>query len=57
VDGSVFDKKMGDHPVVWINEHYKARNVYIFMGHAPELLDNQAYTQLFQNAVFRAAGK
>src|SRR5882762_5303694 len=24
--------KMGDHPVVWTNEHVKARNVYIFMG-------------------------
>jgi type 1 glutamine amidotransferase len=28
--------KMGDHPVVWTNEHMKARNVYIFMGHRPE---------------------
>ena len=25
--------KMGDHPVIWTNEHYKARNIYIFTGH------------------------
>lgn len=25
------DIKMGDHPVIWTNEHVKARNVYIFM--------------------------
>jgi type 1 glutamine amidotransferase len=49
--------KMGDHPVVWTNEHYKARNVYIFMGHSPNLFDNPAYTRLFTNAVFWAAGK
>ena len=24
--------KMGDHPVIWSNDHMKARNVYIFMG-------------------------
>ncbi|MGF6847219.1 type 1 glutamine amidotransferase [Chitinophaga sp. W3I9] len=51
------DRKMGDHPVVWTNEHYKARNIYIFMGHGPGLLDNPAYLQLLQNAIFWAAGK
>ncbi|MCQ6957813.1 ThuA domain-containing protein [Mucilaginibacter aquariorum] len=49
--------KMGDHPVVWTNEHYKARNIYIFMGHSPNLFDNPAYTRLFSNAIFWAAGK
>jgi type 1 glutamine amidotransferase len=44
--------KMGDHPVVWTNEHYKARNIYIFMGHSPNLFDNPAYTKLFSNAIF-----
>jgi len=53
----VSDKKMGDHPVVWTNEHVKARNVYIFMGHGPALLDNPAYTQLFRNAIFWAGGR
>ena len=25
--------KMGDHPVIWTNSHYKARNVYFQFGH------------------------
>src|SRR5258706_11185316 len=47
--------KMGDHPVVWSNEHVKARNVYIFMGHRPEHFQNQAFTTLFRNSIFWAA--
>lgn len=48
--------KMGDHPVVWTNERYKARNIYIFMGHHPELFGNQAFTIIFRNSIFWAAG-
>ncbi|AUD07221.1 glycosyl hydrolase [Spirosoma pollinicola] len=48
--------KMGDHPVVWSNERMKARNVYIFMGHHPNLLQNQAFLTIFRNAIFWAAG-
>ena len=51
------DIKMGDHPVVWTNEHYKARNVYIFMGHSPILFDDPVYKRLFTNAIFWAASK
>jgi type 1 glutamine amidotransferase len=51
------DIKMGDHPVIWTNEHYKARNVYIFMGHSPILFDDPVYKRLFTNAIFWAAGK
>ncbi|MDR3688719.1 MAG: ThuA domain-containing protein [Fimbriimonas sp.] len=47
--------KMGDHPVVWSNPRVKARNVYIFMGHSPDLFDNEAYTHLFRNAIFWAS--
>jgi len=47
--------KMGDHPVVWTNEHYKARNIYIFMGHRPEHFQNSAFTTLFHNAILWAA--
>ena len=47
--------KMGDHPVVWTNEHYKARNIYIFMGHHPELFQNSSFTTLFTNSIFWAA--
>jgi len=49
--------KMGDHPVVWTNPQAPARNLYIFMGHAPELFDNTAYTTLVRNAIFWAAGR
>ncbi|MGC2161736.1 MAG: ThuA domain-containing protein [Silvibacterium sp.] len=48
-------KMHGDHPVVWINPHYKARNIYIFMGHHPELFQNKAYTTLFHNSILWAA--
>jgi type 1 glutamine amidotransferase len=50
-------KMGGDHPVVWSNEHYKARNVYIFMGHHGGLFDDPNYVQLFRNAVFWGAGR
>lgn len=50
------DVKMGDHPVVWTNPKMKARNIYIFMGHAPELFDNPNYCRLFENSIFWAAG-
>jgi hypothetical protein len=48
-------KMGGDHPVIWTNEHYKARNVYIFMGHHPELFQNPAFTTIFRNSIFWAA--
>jgi type 1 glutamine amidotransferase len=47
--------KMGDHPVVWSNDHYAARNIYIFMGHSPDLFDNESYKILFRNSIFWAA--
>lgn len=47
--------KMGDHPVVWTNEHFAARNLYIFMGHRPEHFQNASYTTLFHNAISWAA--
>jgi len=47
--------KMGDHPVVWTNEHVKARNVYIFMGHRGEHFQNPAFTTLFRNSIFWVA--
>jgi hypothetical protein len=49
------DIKMGDHPVVWTNEHVKARNVYIFMGHHGELFQNSAFTTIFHNSILWAA--
>lgn len=49
------DIKMGDHPVIWTNEHVKARNVYIFMGHHGELFQNKSFTTLFHNSILWAA--
>ena len=51
------DIKMGDHPVIWTNERMKARNIYIFMGHHPELFQNPAFTEIVTNSIFWAAGR
>jgi len=51
------DVKMGDHPAIWTNEHFKARNIYIAMGHFPELFNDSNYTTLVRNAIFWAAGR
>jgi type 1 glutamine amidotransferase len=48
-------KMGGDHPVIWTNEHLKARNVYIFMGHHPELFQNSAFTTIFHSSILWAA--
>jgi type 1 glutamine amidotransferase len=48
-------KMGGDHPVIWTNPHYKARNIYIFMGHHPDLFQNPAFTTIFRNSIFWAA--
>lgn len=49
--------KMGDHPVVWTNEKYAARNLFIFMGHHPDHFQNGAYVALLRNSLFWAAGR
>lgn len=49
--------KMGDHPVIWTNEHVKAHNIYIAMGHFPQLFNDEAYTTLVRNAIFWAVKK
>lgn len=49
--------KMGDHPVIWTNDHFASRSVYIFMGHSPDLFQNKAYTTLLRNSIFWASGK
>lgn len=50
-------KMHGDHPVIWTNEHVKARNVYIFMGHHAELFNNSVFTTIFHNSILWAAGR
>ena len=49
--------KMGDHPVIWTNTAVSARNVYIFMGHSPDLFNNPYFPTLLKNSIFWAAGK
>ena len=49
--------KMGDHPVVWTNTNMRARNVYIFMGHSPDLFNNSYFSTLFKNAIIWASSK
>lgn len=47
--------KMGDHPVIWTNLQQRGRNIYIFMGHHPELFQNRAFTTIFRNSILWAA--
>jgi uncharacterized protein len=49
--------KMGDHPVIWTNEAYAARNLYVFIGHHPNLMDNSAYKTLLLNAIYWAGAE
>jgi len=42
--------KMGGQPVIWSNEHVAARNIYIFMGHGPDLLENKAFSTFWARA-------
>jgi type 1 glutamine amidotransferase/mono/diheme cytochrome c family protein len=49
--------KMGDHPVIWTNPRYAARNVYFQFGHKPELFENRAFTTMFLNAIRWAAAR
>jgi type 1 glutamine amidotransferase len=51
------DINMGDHPVVWVNENKKSRNVYFLMGHSGILLKNEAFMAMFGNAIIWTAGK
>jgi type 1 glutamine amidotransferase len=46
--------KMGDHPVIWTNPNYAGKNVYIFVGHHPNLFQNTAYVTLLRNAIWWA---
>jgi len=48
-------KMGGDDPVVGTNEHVKARNICIFMGHRLEYFQNPALAALFTNSIFWAA--
>jgi type 1 glutamine amidotransferase len=53
----VSDIKMGDHPVIWVNEKMRARNVYFLIGHDASLLRSREFTTMFANAIQWAAVK
>jgi type 1 glutamine amidotransferase len=50
------DITMGDHPVIWVNETVKAKNVYFLMGHSGSLFQSKDFTTMFSNAINWAAG-
>jgi len=49
-------KPMGDHPIIWTNEHFH-RVVYIGIGHSPVLLQNPNYALLIRDAILWAASE
>jgi chitinase len=49
--------KMGDHPVIWINQSKAAKNVYFQIGHSKKLYDTPEFTKMFANAIIWATGK
>ncbi len=56
-DSASFNKMPNDHPVAWSNENakYKARNIYISVGHSAQAFANSAFTTIVRNAIFWAA--
>jgi len=50
------NKPMGDHPIIWTNEHYR-RMIYIAIGHDPSILENKDYLHLLRNAILWAGEK
>lgn len=43
--------KMGDHPVVWVNENVKSKNVYFQFGHGEILYKDNNFLTMFRNAI------
>jgi type 1 glutamine amidotransferase len=48
---------MGDHPVIWTNDKLRGRNLYVFMGHHPDLFANAAYTTLLTSSIMWLANE
>lgn len=43
--------RMGDHPVVWVNEEKAARNVYFQIGHDKSLFQTNGFLKMWENAL------
>ncbi|HEX9512553.1 MAG TPA: ThuA domain-containing protein [Puia sp.] len=58
VDESTYkqNKPMGNHPIIWTNEHYR-RMIYIGVGHDPSLMSDKNYAILLRDAILWAASK
>jgi type 1 glutamine amidotransferase len=57
VDASQRGIRMGDHPVIWTNDKLRGRNLYVFMGHHPNLFANSAYTTLLTSSIMWLANE
>jgi len=49
--------KMGDHPVIWVNQRMNARNAYFLMGHHANLLKSNEFKTMVGNAILWASEK
>ena len=43
--------RMGDHPVIWVNEEKAARNVYFQIGHDKSLFQTDGFLKMWENAL------
>lgn len=50
------NKPMGDHPLIWVNEHFR-RMVYIGIGHDASMCTDPNFELLVRNAIIWAASK
>jgi type 1 glutamine amidotransferase len=48
------NKPMGDHPMIWTNEHNNYRMIYICTGHDSSSFGNSAWTTLLHDAIMWA---
>jgi type 1 glutamine amidotransferase len=48
------NKPMGDHPIIWTNEHYR-RMIYIGIGHDASLCSDKNFDVLVRDAIRWAA--
>jgi uncharacterized protein len=50
------NKPMGDHPIIWTNEHYR-RALYIGIGHDPAACSDANFAILMRDAILWAASR
>lgn len=50
------NKPMGDHPIIWTNEHFR-RMIYIGIGHDASLCEDKNFETLVTNAILWASAE